>query len=573
MKKSIAWYDYHAEDITVQYERVSPDLIHAWFADLLPSGAAFALDVGAGTGRDASWLARKGYEVVAVEPSTAMRNIGQSLHSEPGIQWIDDALPDFRKAVRLGLNFDFILLSAVWMHVAEVDRSRAFRKLITLLKPGGFMALSLRISAMDDGREMHPVSAQEIERLARENGAFVERRTATADSAGRTEVSWINLVVRLPDDGTGALPLLRHIIINDNKSSTYKLGLLRALCRIADGAAGYAVTGNESFVSVPLGLVGLYWLRLFKPLLVAGLPQAPTNKGLEGLGFVKEGFRRLLIAGTDVSHLDMRIGMTFSGDRAKALHAAIRDACTTIQTMPATYMTYPNGGAILEVQRVSRLPVPNSITLDDTYLAGFGVVRIPQNLWSALQKFEVWIEPAVLAEWARLIKSYCAAQGRPVEDGVMASAMLWLEPGRDVKVAREQAVRLITTADLRCVWSGARLNEANLDIDHCLPWVAWPCGDLWNLMPASRTVNQHRKREKIPAASALSAARERIEEWWSDAYCKAPNLILNEQFKLQARASLPIVSHDRCDLDEIFMGLMIQRLRLKNDQQVAEWAG
>lgn len=573
MKKSFAWYDVHAEDITVQYERVSPDEIHGWFSDLLPAAGAFVLDVGAGSGRDAAWLARKGYEVVAVEPSTAMRNIGQSLHTEPGIQWIDDALPDFRKAVRLGLNFDFVLLSAVWMHVAETDRARAFRKLITLLKPGGFMALSLRLGATDDGRDMHPVSEQEIERLASENGAFVERRTAAPDSAGRGDVSWINLVVRLPDDGTGALPLLRHIIINDNKSSTYKLGLLRALCRIADGAAGYAITENEETVSVPLGLAGLYWLRLFKPLLAAGLPQAPANTGLEGLGFVKEGFRHLLTAGTDVSHLDMRVGMTFAGDRAKALHAAIRDACHTIQTMPATYMTYPNGSAILEVQRGLRLPVPERITLNDTYLASFGVLRIPRNLWSALQRFDVWIEPALLAEWARLIKSYCANQGRRTEDGVIASAMLWSEPGRDVKIAREQAVRLIATADLRCVWSGARLNEANLDIDHCLPWVAWPCSDLWNLMPASRKVNQHKKREKIPAASALSAARERIEEWWSDAYCKAPNLTLNEQFKLQARASLPIVSGDRCDFDQIFMGLMIQRMRLKNDQQVAEWAG
>jgi DNA invertase Pin-like site-specific DNA recombinase len=28
-----------------------------------------------------------------------------------------------------------------------------------------------------------------------------------------------------------ALPLLRHVILNDQKSATYKLGLLRALCR------------------------------------------------------------------------------------------------------------------------------------------------------------------------------------------------------------------------------------------------------------------------------------------------------------------------------------------------------
>jgi tripartite-type tricarboxylate transporter receptor subunit TctC len=34
-----------------------------------------------------------------------------------------------------------------------------------------------------------------------------------------------------------------------------------------------------------------------------------------------------------------------------------------------------------------------------------------------------------------------------------------------------------------------------LDIDHCLPWSAWPCGDLWNLLPASPRVNQHLKRD------------------------------------------------------------------------------
>src|SRR6476620_12488576 len=30
-------------------------------------------------------------------------------------------------------------------------------------------------------------------------------------------------------DGTTALPLLRHVILNDQKSATYKLGLLRAI--------------------------------------------------------------------------------------------------------------------------------------------------------------------------------------------------------------------------------------------------------------------------------------------------------------------------------------------------------
>src|SRR5699024_10512748 len=117
---------------------------------------------------------------------------------------------------------------------------RAFRKLITLLKPSGVLAITLRQGPVEKDRGFYPVSPAELETLAREHGALVMRTVDTEDRLGRKDVRWTNLAIRLPDDGTGALPLLRHIILNDNKSSTYKLTLLRALCRVADGAAGYA---------------------------------------------------------------------------------------------------------------------------------------------------------------------------------------------------------------------------------------------------------------------------------------------------------------------------------------------
>jgi hypothetical protein len=122
---------------------------------------------------------------------------------------------------------------------------------------------------------MFEVSEHEIEMLAKNHGAFIERRVLSSDQGGRTEISWVQLAVRLPDDGTGALPLLRHIILSDDKSSTYKLALLRVLCRIADGTAGYAriVEGAPNWVELPLGLVALFWLRQYMPLLKAGLPQ------------------------------------------------------------------------------------------------------------------------------------------------------------------------------------------------------------------------------------------------------------------------------------------------------------
>lgn len=72
MKTAISWYDEHAKELSVQYEALSPESVHGWAADLLPQGNALALDVGAGTGRDAAWLTSRGYEVVAVEPSAGI---------------------------------------------------------------------------------------------------------------------------------------------------------------------------------------------------------------------------------------------------------------------------------------------------------------------------------------------------------------------------------------------------------------------------------------------------------------------------------------------------------------------
>ena len=73
MTDSIAWYDARADALAARYEAVAPEQVHDWLLDLLPSKAAAILDVGAGSGRDAAWLASQGHDVVAVEPSSGMR--------------------------------------------------------------------------------------------------------------------------------------------------------------------------------------------------------------------------------------------------------------------------------------------------------------------------------------------------------------------------------------------------------------------------------------------------------------------------------------------------------------------
>ena len=571
MPHPTSWYDANARAACERYESVASARVHSWLKDLLPSKPATVLDVGAGSGRDAAWLAAEGYDVVAAEPSSGMRAFARAHHAERPIQWIADSLPALNLTFKSGLSFDVILLSAVWMHVAPSDRARVFRKLITLLKPGGLLAITLRSGPAAPERGFHPVSANEIRTLARNHGAFVEREGSSSDHQGRRDVRWTQLGIRLPNDGQGALPLLRHVILNDDKSSTYKLGLLRALCRIADGAGGFASPADDDHVAIPLGLVALTWIRLYQPLLAADLPQGPSNRGCARLGFAKTAFKKL----NAVSHHDLRVGMRFSGDTGVALHQAIKDVVRTIVRMPARYMTYPNGTRpILPVRgAVTTARAPGGIRLDEPYLTSFGTMRVPVNLWAAIQRFSAWIEPAIIAEWARVTRAYAERQGRSLDDARLSAAMTWSDPTRDVRVPRERAEQLLAAGRLYCVWSGKRLSTGSLDIDHCFPWAVWPCGDLWNLMPTHRTVNQHQKRDRLPADQLLRAAQDRILDWWSSAYRATPAQPLAERFAVEASASLPGIALPDSDLDSYYSALNLQRLRLKQNQQVPEWSG
>ena len=566
---AVEWYEQNAATVIPVYERLQTADVHGWLLGLIPDRPSLVLDIGAGSGRDAAWLAAQGHEVIAVEPAAAMREEGQRLHPNSRIRWIDDRLPALQNIHRLGLTFDCILLSAVWMHIPPTERSRAFRKVITLLKPGGLLAITLRHGPTEPERQMYEVSSEEIEQLARNHGAAIVRKVEARDQLQRSHVSWTQIAISLPDDGTGALPLLRHIILNDSKSSTYKLALLRVMCRIAASTAGAARHYDDDHVSIPLGLVALYWIRLFKPLVEADLPQTPTHRGDQGLGFVGQGFRSL----HHVSHLDLRVGVRFSGIVAKGLHQALKEAAKTITNMPAHYMTYPNGSQILRVTRTPRLLTSPEIWVDLAYLMSFGQMLIPKHLWIALLRFDVWIEPVVIAEWVRLMKGYAAGQGRYLGPAEIAVAMNWSDPNRDVTAARERAIELLSSKNLFCVWTGKQLTEQSLNIDHCFPWSVWPCDDLWNLMPSDWQVNQRQKRDRLPSAEVFQVAQERVQNWWNEAYLQAKNPLMPLRFTNEARASLPGLFNiaNSLTLDDLFAAVMMQRLRLKHDQQVPEW--
>jgi hypothetical protein len=559
-------YHHGFREFSAAYEAIGFTDIHRGALPFLPATPGLVLDIGAGSGRDAAWFAARGWDVIAAEPAASMRAQASLTHPSPAIRWIDDSLPALSAIHRLGLAFDLVWLSGVWMHIPPADRPRAMRKLATLLKPGGRLVVTLRHGpAPDDARAMWPVSAHEVERLGLDLGLALRVATDHADDLqGRPGVRWQTLVLDLPDDGAGALPLLRGVILKQEKNATYKLALLRCIARVAD-ASPNAAREAGGHVELPLGLIALFWIRMFKPLIERGLPQRPDRR----MAFVKAAFLAL----GPVAAFDLRPGASFSGAPADALRRALADAARVITTMPATHLTFADNSPVFPTAYGRVPPEAAGITLDQDCLWQYGVTAVPLSIWHALRRMAAWIEPMLVAEWVRLTQGYAEGLGQAATADQIMDALRWIEPERDTNFVRALAHRRLARGQsLTCVWSGAALTETSFDIDHCLPWSAWPCGDLWNLLPAASAINRHGKRDRIVTAATLDAAKPLITAWWQSAYLD-DDKALTTRFTEEAQTSLPVGQGARHSLDDLFQALDFRRLRLRQETQIAEWHG
>src|SRR5690554_3175731 len=559
-------YNKNAQKFFTQYQSLTFEQVHSDWLPQLYKKTGLALDVGAGSGRDALALAERGWDVVAVEPAAELRRLGEAATAHRSIQWVDDSLPDLSEIRKLSYRFDLVLVSAVWMHLPPTYRERAFRILTELLAPSGMLVITLRHGPGDGERQFYEVSKAELDSFARHRAVMPVPLPdmPRADQLKREDVWWETAVYRLPDDGTGALPLLRHIIVNDNKSSTYKLGLLRSLTRIADSLPSLVLRRDEYWVELPLGVVALYWIKLYQPLILRyDLRQAP---GSQGYGFAKEPFKAL----ASVSPMDLRVGSGLSAELAPIVLGAIRDAARTITEMPVRYTTWPGTtNQVFESALESFRLRPGSARLDRETLARFGRFRVPTLLWDCFSRYACWIEPAIVNEWVQLMEGYRNEVRYDDSRDRYLNALDWAEQRRDTSLVRGLvADRLAAKQPVHCVWSQRNLARVQYDIDHCFPWSRWNNNDLWNLFPADKDVNQL-KSEKLPSAEVMLHSKPRILEWWRSAYVGQER---EEQFFIEAEAALPVVTHDH-SVETVFEGMMQQRLRLKMNQQLVEWMG
>ena len=199
--RGTAGYAEEAARLIAPYEEIAFEDVHAAVLHLLPTAPGQVLDVGAGTGRDAARFAEMGHHVVAAEPTDALRDAAIRLHPSPGIDWVDDGLPELNRVVARGATFDLVMLTAVWMHLDADERRIGMPVLAALLRPGGTMIMSLRHGPVPYGRRMFDVTAEETIALAAADGLqpVLQRECESLQAANRRDgVTWTHLAFERP---------------------------------------------------------------------------------------------------------------------------------------------------------------------------------------------------------------------------------------------------------------------------------------------------------------------------------------------------------------------------------------
>ncbi|WP_157017555.1 class I SAM-dependent methyltransferase [Mesorhizobium xinjiangense] len=187
----LSGYAASCGELIPRFERFSSAELLRHVSDLLPDRPSWIADIGAGTGRDAAWLAQQGHQVVAVEPVAELRRAGMDLHPEPGIEWLDDRLPALSRLRPRG-PFDVVLLNGVWHHLEEEERHIAMAAVASTTRRGGLLVMSLRHGPGAKDRPAYPLQADDTIGLAANAGFDLVRRmeTDSVQAANRAAGVW-----------------------------------------------------------------------------------------------------------------------------------------------------------------------------------------------------------------------------------------------------------------------------------------------------------------------------------------------------------------------------------------------
>lgn len=188
------YYESNAERYAA--ETISADMSEQYqrFLPLLKKGAKI-LDVGSGSGRDACYFQKQGYQVTALEPS---KNLCREIRKVFSREIVCSEVQNYRPTER----YDGIWACASLIHLQEEEILCFFKKMDMYLSDNGIVYASgkcgISTGEVADGRFFLEFTEQLVEKILTVNKQLqLEQLWYTEDVRGRRGFRWLNVVLRL----------------------------------------------------------------------------------------------------------------------------------------------------------------------------------------------------------------------------------------------------------------------------------------------------------------------------------------------------------------------------------------
>lgn len=159
------------------------------------------LEIGCGSGRDASFMIKKGYDVIAIDGSKNMIDEAKKIHPELSNKLLFKTLPN---DLEFDIKFDSIYSIATLMHLSENDLKNTLSKIYNLLNQNGKFLMSVSLSrddidenGFDDkGRFFLVLSSEKWLNLLENIGFKMLETKTNSDGLGRGGIEWLTMVVQ-----------------------------------------------------------------------------------------------------------------------------------------------------------------------------------------------------------------------------------------------------------------------------------------------------------------------------------------------------------------------------------------
>lgn len=201
MHKTLAYYKINAKYLSKQYESAKIDHIHKLLLNSF-SPSSHLLEIGCGSGRDASFMLRNGYDILAIDGSKEMVKEAKKYHPELKDSLEVLCIPDelnFKPS-----SFDGVYSIATLMHLKRDAIDVTFKEIYNLLKPNGKFVFSVPTQRDDideknrdqQDRYFSMLSKSEWIQYCTKYKFEIEHSEVSHDGLDRDGIVWLTSVVR-----------------------------------------------------------------------------------------------------------------------------------------------------------------------------------------------------------------------------------------------------------------------------------------------------------------------------------------------------------------------------------------